>query len=124
MQTKHLRLVPISARRAQHAQAKQALVQVTTDRRKLFWRAYLSWLATATNEEIEQLALVLAEHAHHVRTLMDAVTDALRFRETALRLPPSLLAELHSSGWRPVTTSSGSAPVATPHEHEGWPVVA
>jgi hypothetical protein len=80
------------------------------DRRKVFWRAYLDWLATATSAETEQFERVLCGHAHHVRPLMDAVSDALRTRENALRLPHTLLACLAASGWRPI--------VATPRD--GW----
>lgn len=80
------------------------------DRRKVFWRAYLNWLATATPTETEQFEGALRAHAHHVRPLMNAVSDALRTRENALRLPPTLLACLAASGWRPV--------VATPRD--GW----
>ena len=103
------------------------------DRRKVFWRAYLTWLSTATADETEQFELVMSQHAHHVRPLMDAITDALRKRETALRLPLALLAELHSSGWRPITAPA-TAP-STAHSAaagsgwpdgwpDGWPVVA
>jgi hypothetical protein len=94
-------------------------------RRKLFWRAYLDWLSTATADETEQFELVMSAHAHHVRPLMDAITDALRTLETALRLPLTLLAELHSSGWRPViapSTTPSTTPSAAPRD--GWPVVA
>jgi len=111
MQPTHLSLVPSIDRPA------PVLVQVATDPRKLFWRAYLTWLATATDEETEQFEQVMSEHAHHVRPLMDAITDALRLRATALRLPPTLLAELRCSGWRP----AAAPPLA---HREGWPVVA
>lgn len=120
MHTNHLSLVPSVAPKDEHA---PPLVQITTDRRKLFWRAFLTWQATATAEELEQFERVMAEHAHHVRPLMDAITEAMRLRETALRLPLTLLAELHSSGWRPVFAM---APVAFPTNapREGWHIVA
>ena len=139
MQSNHLSLVPASlvAVNAHRGQAASALVQVATDRRKLFWRAYLTWLATATGEEVDQFERVMAEHAHHVRPLMDAVTEAMRLRETALRLPLTLLAELHYSGWRSVSlpaalpaSSPASSPASAPGTHpssaprEGWSVVA
>lgn len=69
--------------------------------RKRFWRAFVDWLAVATDEENEQVELVLAEHAHHVRPLVDAVSDALRHPESATRLPATLLATLVAHGWKP-----------------------
>lgn len=81
-------------------------IATVPDRRKVFWRAYLDWLSTATLADTEQFERVLCEHAHHVRPLMDAVGDALRTRESALRLPHALLATLFASGWRPVTTTA------------------
>lgn len=74
---------------------------VTTHDRKVFWRAFLDWLATATAEETEQLEQVLAAHAHHVRPLIDAVSDALHDADSARRLPPTLLAELLAARWQP-----------------------
>lgn len=73
--------------------------------RKRFWRAFVEWLAVATTDESEQMERVLAEHAHHVRPLVDAVTDALHHRDSAMRLPATLLATLVAHGWQP------SAPV-------------
>lgn len=72
------------------------------DRRKVFWHAYLDWLATATEAETDQLELALLGHAHHVRPLMDVVNDAFRTRERALELPHTLLVCLYASGWRPL----------------------
>jgi hypothetical protein len=77
---------------------------VSSDRKR-FWSAFLEWLASATDGETEQLERVLAEHVHHVRPLVDAVTDALHHRDSAMRLPATLLATLVAHGWQP------SAPV-------------
>lgn len=76
-------------------------VPATSSDRKRFWRAYIDWLAAATDDETEQMERVLSEHAHHVRPLIDAVTDALAHRESAMRLPATLLATLVSHGWKP-----------------------
>lgn len=85
---------------AHSASALPNLVPTTTDR-KVFWRAFLDWLAHATAEETEQLEQVLAGHAHHVRPLIDAVSDALHDVDSANRLPPTLLAELVAAHWQP-----------------------
>lgn len=74
---------------------------VTTNDRKVFWHTFLDWLATATADETEQLEQVLAAHAHHVRPLIDAVSDALHDADSAKRLPPTLLAELVAANWQP-----------------------
>ena len=84
--------------------------------RRVFWRAYLDWLATASLDEAEQFERVLCEHAHHVRPLMDAVSDALRTRESAMRLPHSLLVTLFASDWRPSAPPASSAAVP----RNGW----
>lgn len=76
-------------------------VVVSSDRKR-FWRAFVEWIASATDDEAEQMDRVLAEHAHHVRPLVDAVSDALRHRDSAMRLPASLLATLVAHGWRPL----------------------
>jgi len=123
MQSKHLSLVQAAqVTQSQLSSASSpALVQISTDRRKLFWRAYLTWQATASADEMEQLELILAEHAQQVRPLMDALSDALsetqRLRETTPQPPPTLLAELQACGWRP-------APGHSRAPHNGWPAVA
>ena len=76
---------------------------------KRFRRAAVEWLASATDDETEQIERVLAEHAHHVRPLVDAVTDALQHRDSAMRLPATLLATLVAHGWQP------SAPLLVAH---------
>lgn len=73
---------------------------VSSDRKR-FWRAFVEWLATATDDETEQMDRVLAEHAPHMRTLIDAVSDALRRRDSAARLPTTLLATLVAHDWKP-----------------------
>ncbi len=123
MQSKRLSLVQAAqVTQSQLTSATSpALVQISTDRRKLFWRAYLTWQATATADEMEQLELILAEHAQQVRPLMDALSDALsvasRLRETSLQLPSTLLAELLACGWKP-------APGRSRAPHKSWPAVA
>jgi hypothetical protein len=72
-----------------------------SDPGKLFWRVFLDWLAGASDDEAEQLERVLAGHAHHVRPLVDAVSDALRTPGDVLALPWSLLLDLALSGWQP-----------------------
>jgi len=85
----------------------QALATTTAaQQRKLFWSAFINWLVHATDEECEQLDRALSSHAHHVRPLIDAVTDAIHAhagsaRDAATALPPTLLAELFTAGWRP-----------------------
>ena len=81
---------------------------VSSDRKR-FWRAFVEWLASSTDDETEQMERVLAEHAHHVRPLVDAVTDALHHRDSAMRLPATLLATLVAHGWQP------SAPLLVAH---------
>ena len=78
---------------------------VSSDRKR-FWRAFVEWLATATDDETEQMDRVLAEHAPHVRTLLDAVSDALRHRDSAMRLPTTLLATLVAHGWQPCSAQT------------------
>lgn len=73
---------------------------VSSDRKR-FWLAFVEWLATATDDETEQMDRVLADHAPHVRTLIDAVSDALRRRDSATRLPTTLLATLVAHDWKP-----------------------
>jgi fatty-acid desaturase len=70
--------------------------------RKPFWHAFLDWMAVATTQEQEQLEAVLALHSHEVRPLVDAMTDALAQEADAMRIPPTLLANLVASGWTPV----------------------
>lgn len=74
--------------------------------RRLFWRTYLAWLATCSDDEAEQLQQALAEHAPHVRPLINALGDALRDPHAAVQLPASLLAQLTASGWMPGTAAA------------------
>lgn len=85
------------------------VAHVTTHDRKVFWRAFLDWLATATADETEQLEHVLAPHAHHVRPLIDAVSDALNDIDSANRLPPTLLASLATANWKPRPVAASRA---------------
>lgn len=79
----------------------RAGLQLPRDPRKLFWRLYLDWLATATMDETEQLERILARHAHHVRPLVDAVSDAMSSRADAACMPASLLQLLSANAWQP-----------------------
>jgi len=74
--------------------------------RRLFWRTYLAWLATCSDDEAERLQQALSEHAPHVRPLINALGDALRDPHTAVQLPASLLAQLTASGWMPGTAAT------------------
>jgi hypothetical protein len=109
-----LTLVPSPAGLAPQSSTSQAL-HGAYSHRKLFWSAFITWLATATDEESEQLERALAPHAHHVRPLADAVSDAINDaarssktqrshgqHESATALPHTLLAELFAAGWRPL----------------------
>jgi hypothetical protein len=90
MHQTHLTLVPASSSPA-----------APTHPRKLFWHAFLDWLAVATPDEQQQLETVLSRHAHDVRPLIDAVSDAIHDQVDALQLPHTLLAHLLASGWKP-----------------------
>jgi hypothetical protein len=57
---------------------------------------------------------VLSEHAHHVRPLVDAMSDAIAATDAARRLPHTLLATLVGSGWTPRTTSRTTPVPASP----------
>lgn len=79
------------------------LVPVTEDMRKMFWRLYLDWLSMASTDEIIQLDQVLARHAHEVRPLIDAVSDAIHADTNAGAdaLPHGLVNLLRANGWKP-----------------------
>ncbi len=77
--------------------------------RKLFWSSFLDWLATATDDESEQLERALAPHAHHVRPLVEAVSEALYESDAATRLPATLLAQFCAAGWRPMADTKTAA---------------
>lgn len=114
-----LTLVPSPAGLAPPSDTSQAL-HGAYNHRKLFWSIFITWLATATDDESEQLERALAPHAHHVRPLADAVSDAIHDvsrgskthtshgqRDSATALPPTLLAELFAAGWRPLPATQG-----------------
>ena len=82
-----------------------ATTRALSSDRKVFWKAYLDWLSTAPDDEAEQLEWVLAQHAHHVRPLMAAVSDAIHDPATSAYLPGSLLANLYAAGWQPQAKS-------------------
>ena len=71
------------------------------DARRIFWHAFTAWLATASDEEFDQLEAVLAPHAHYVRPLQLALADCLSAPGNTARLPPRLHALLHAGGWPP-----------------------
>lgn len=109
-----LTLVPSPAGLAPQRETSQALHGACTHR-KLFWSTFITWLATATDDESEQLERALAPHAHYVRPLADAVSDAINDaarsaktrmghgqHESTIALPPTLLADLFAAGWRPL----------------------
>lgn len=105
-----LTLVPQSPNLAQASGASPAPYSACSHR-KLFWSAFLTWLASATDDESEQLERALAPHAHHVRPLEAAVSDAVKDavsrskqRDATPALPPTLLASLVAVGWRPLPT--------------------
>jgi len=83
------------------SEAVTQAVRPPLTQRKLFWSAFLDWLATATDDESEQLERALAPHAHHVRPLVEAVSEALYESDAATRLPATLLAQFCAAGWRP-----------------------
>ena len=68
--------------------------------RKAFWRAYLAWLAQASEQELEELVAVLtANLTAEVRPLVSALRDAM-CRETNRRdLPPGLVQQLEAASW-------------------------
>ncbi len=114
-----LTLVPSPAGLAPQSDTSQAL-HGAYNHRKLFWSTFITWLATATDDESEQLERALAPHAHHVRPLADAVSDAIHDvarsskaptsrgqLDPATGLPPTLLAELFAAGWRPLPATQG-----------------
>ena len=74
--------------------------------RKRFWHGFIEWLSFASDEETEMMERVLAEYAHHVRPLVDVVSDALRHRDSAIRLPTTLLATLVAHGWQPCSAQT------------------
>ena len=91
---------------------------LSVDSRKLFWRVYLDWLGAATFAETNALERALTPHAHEVRPLVDAVSDAMNAAAqaatstdlfsaaatavaTAHPLPQSLLQALSAQGWMP-----------------------
>ncbi|CAD5366602.1 conserved hypothetical protein [Rubrivivax sp. A210] len=76
---------------------------------KVFWKVFLDWLAVATADETEQLERALAGQAHHVRPLVDAVSDALHDKASAQRLPFTLLASLVAADWRPAVAPAARA---------------
>lgn len=86
-------------------QVPPAAVLKPSSDRKVFWKAYLDWLSTASDDEAEQLDRVLAQHAHHVRPLVVAISDAIHDPATASHLPGSLLAELYAAGWQPLPST-------------------
>jgi hypothetical protein len=78
--------------------------------RKVFWRVYLAWLAQASLDELAQLEQALVPHAHDVRPLVSAVTDALLSDPGSL--PTALLVRLASSGWSASVLKAASAKAA------------
>lgn len=70
--------------------------------RRVFWRVFIDWLATASIDDTEALERVLERHAHHVRPLVDAVSDAMLDLADINRLPSSLLLALRAAQWAPV----------------------
>ncbi len=76
--------------------------------RRAFWRLFMNWLANADAAETEQLERVLTRHAHHVRPLIDAVSEALRDRLDAPRLPLSLIQQMQQARWSPALPSPPS----------------
>lgn len=82
------------------------------EERKLFWKALVDWLATATDDETSQLERALAPHAHHVRPLQQALWDAVADPATASLIPRRLHAFLHAAGWHDATPAMSTASVA------------
>lgn len=70
------------------------------DSRKAFWHAYLDWLATASEGDLEELASVLtANVTTEVRPLISALRDAMRQEATRRGLPQSLIQQLQAANW-------------------------
>ena len=60
--------------------------------RMAFWRAYLTWLIEATEEELEEVAAILtADLSGEVRPLVRVLRDAMQREATRRRLPQSLV---------------------------------
>ena len=68
--------------------------------RRIFWRTYQDWLASADDVEIEQLEFALQPHAQHVRPVSLAISDALRDPTACGQIPISLSAALVTAGWQ------------------------
>jgi hypothetical protein len=68
--------------------------------RRVFWRTYQDWLATADDVDIEQLERALQPHAQHVRPVTRAISDAMRDPSACAEIPLSLRAALVRVGWQ------------------------
>ncbi|MFT3819842.1 MAG: hypothetical protein QM750_19890 [Rubrivivax sp.] len=66
-----------------------------------FWFIFLRWLSHATDEDGERLERVLAPNAHHVRPLVEAMSDAMLDERQRDRLPISLVDALCQGNWAP-----------------------
>lgn len=64
-------------------------------KRMAFWQAYLKWLATASETELDEVATILtADLTGEVRPIATVLRDALNQEATRRCLPPSLAALL------------------------------
>lgn len=79
----------------------KSTAEVHRSDREAFWKAWLTWLAEAPNDEANAFEAVLAPHAHHVRPLHQVLTEAFASDETRNLIPTRLHALLHSAGWEP-----------------------
>lgn len=91
--TTQLRLVPTTSNPTPLPPAKGD--------RRVFWMVFVNWLADASAEDTEQLERALSRHAHHVRPLVDAVSDAITLQHGTSGLPDSLLNALRAARWEP-----------------------
>ena len=68
--------------------------------RRLFWRAFLDWLAGASTEELEQLDRALDAFApHDVRQVAECMSEAICNPRAVAALPEGLVQALELSGW-------------------------
>lgn len=92
--TAHLRLVPATSNPTPLPPAKGD--------RRVFWMVFVNWLANASADDTEQLERTLSRHAHHVRPLVDAVSDAMTLQPGTSGLPDTLLDALRNAHWEPL----------------------
>ncbi len=94
----------------------QSAYQQNETQRKIFWRVFLDWLATTSDDKADQCERAMQPHAHHVRSLIDAVNDAVNAQteapDTTPPIPSCLLAALTANGWKPVPSPRSLGAVA------------